>query len=150
MADFTSTILLVEDDPNDVLFMRTALEGAAISNPLQVAADGQIAKAYLTGAGEYANRQKFPLPYLVLLDLKLPRLMGLELLKWIRAKPELDSTVVLVLTASGDPSDVQRAYHLGANGFLVKPSSFAALQVMVQAVKDFWLVHNQPGPEFLD
>ena len=139
-------ILLVEDNENDVLFMNLALEQAGVANPIRVVKDGQEALAYLGGTGQYSDRLKFPLPYLVLLDLKLPYVMGLDVLKWLRQRAEFDSTIVVVLTSSADPADVETAYRLKTNAYLVKPSGLANLQILTQATKDFWLVQNQPAP----
>ena len=98
-------ILQVEDDENDVFFLQHAFQAAGIPNPLQVTRDGQEAIDYLSGVGKFANREKFPLPDLMLLDLKLPHVMGLEVLKWIRQQSGMTLAVV-VLTASGEAADV--------------------------------------------
>ena len=135
------TILQVEDDANDVFFLKHAMTKAGVANPIHVASDGQEAIDYLKGAGKFADRVKFPLPGLVLLDLKLPHVMGLDVLKWIREQSGL-VVVVLLLTASGDDEDIASAYRLGANGCLVKPSQAAKLVDMAKAIKDFWLTHN--------
>ncbi len=135
------TILQVEDDPNDVFLFQHAMEKAGVMNPVQVATDGQQAIDYLQGTGKFADREKFPFPSLVLLDLKLPYVMGLDVLKWIRNGPAA-ALIVLILTASGEEADVASAYRLGANGFLVKPSEASKLCDMVKAIKDFWLTHN--------
>lgn len=148
MAALNTTILIVEDDPNDFLFLKMALEAVGVQNPVVEARDGKEAQNYLSGTGIYANRQQYPLPYLVFLDLKLPHLMGLELLKWIRRQNELDAVVVIVMTSSANPTDVDRAYQLRANAYLVKPTGFEKLQVLTRAIKDFWLVHNQVGRRF--
>ena len=145
MPSVSTTILIVEDDPNDILFLKMALEAVAIQNPVAEAKDGKEALDYLSGNGPYANRKRYPLPYLLLLDLKLPHLMGLDLLKWIRQRPELHSLIVIVFTSSANPADVEEAYKLGANAYLVKPSSFEKLRLLVQSLKDFWLTHNQPS-----
>jgi DNA-binding response OmpR family regulator len=136
-----TTILQVEDDPNDVFFLKRALAKAAVLNPVQNVQDGRQAIDYLKGVGKYADRDQFPLPGLVLLDLKLPHVMGLEILKWIRHKSGL-SVVVVVLTASAEEADIVSAYRLGANGFLVKPSEARKLVDMAKAINDFWLTHN--------
>ena len=136
------TILHVEDDPNDVLFLQHAMKKAGLANPIRVAEDGQEAIDYLQGAGKFADREQFPFPSLVLLDLKLPYVMGLDVLKWIRQQPGI-TLVVLLLTASGEEADIRAGYRLGANGFLVKPSEASKLQDMVKAIGDFWLAHNQ-------
>lgn len=134
-------ILQVEDDVNDVFFLQHAMKKAGVANPIQVASDGQQAIDYLKGAGKFADREQFPLPCLVLLDLKLPHVMGLEVLKWIRQQSGL-ALVVVLLTASGQDADIATAYRLGANGFLVKPSEASKFEDMVKAIKDFWLTHN--------
>ena len=135
------TILQVEDDPNDVFLLQHAMNEAGVANPIQVAMDGQQAIDYLKGAGKFANREKFPRPCLVLLDLKLPYVMGLEVLKWIRQQPGTP-LVVVMLTASAEEDDIATAYRLGANAFLTKPSKSSELEEMAKAIKDFWLTHN--------
>jgi len=135
------TILQVEDDPNDVFLFQHAMTKAGVTNPVQVASDGQQAIDYLQGAGKFADRQKYPFPCLVLLDLKLPYVMGLEVLKWIRKQPGM-ALPVIMLTASGEEADIATAYRLGANGFLIKPSEVSKLHEMVKSIKDFWLSHN--------
>ena len=141
----TRAILLVDDDDNDVLIMMMALQKVGLTCSICVARDGREAQDYLSGTGKFADRQAYPLPYLILMDLKLPRVMGLEVLKWLREKPEFDSTIVLVLSSSPMPDDIQCAYHLRANAYLVKPSGLDKLQVMAQAIKDFWYTQNQPA-----
>jgi two-component system response regulator len=139
-------ILQVEDDPNDVFFLQRAMTKACVENDVHVASDGQQAIDYLQGAGKFADRQKFPLPCLVLLDLKLPLVMGLDVLRWIRQESGLALPVVM-LTASAQTADIATAYALGANAFLVKPSQAGKLEEMVKAIKDFWLTHNTLPPE---
>jgi DNA-binding response OmpR family regulator len=145
------TILQVEDDPNDVFLLQHAMTKAGVTNPVQVVTDGRQALEYLQGAGKFADREKFPFPCLMLLDLKLPYVMGLDVLKWVRDQTEMVLTVIM-LTASGEEVDIATAYHLGANGFLVKPSEASKLQEMVKAIKDFWLTHNtlpsESSPQF--
>lgn len=135
------TILQVEDDPNDVFFLKHAMKNVGMTNPMQVVSDGQEAINYLSGAGKFVDREKYPLPGLILLDLKLPFVMGLDVLKWIRDQPNL-VPVVIILTASAEDEDIASAYHLGANAFLTKPSEASKLQDIVKAIKDFWLTHN--------
>jgi len=137
----TGTILLVEDEEGDVFFMQQAMKKAGVLNPLQVASDGQEAIDYFKGTGKFANREEFPLPCLVLLDLKLPRVMGLDVLKWIRQQPEV-ATIVVILTSSKEEADIAAAYRLGANGYLVKPSDVSQLTDMAKSIKDFWLTQN--------
>src|SRR5579859_5262713 len=139
-------ILLVEDEEGDVFFMQMAMKNAGVSNPLQVASDGQQAIDYFQGTGKFANREEFPLPCLVLLDLKLPRVMGLDVLKWIRQHQKL-AVIVIVLSSSKEEADIAAAYRLGANGYLVKPSEVKQLSDVVKSIKDCWLAHNTPPPE---
>jgi two-component system response regulator len=135
------TILQVEDDPNDVFFLDHAMRRAGVANPIRVVHDGQEAIDYLKGIGKFADRDQFPMPGLVLLDLKLPHVMGLDVLKWIRQRSGL-SLVVVLLTASAEEVDIAAAYRLGANAFLVKPSEAIKFVDMAKAIKDFWLMHN--------
>lgn len=137
-------ILQVEDREEDVFLLHRALKRAALEANVQVASDGQEAVDYLAGHGKFADRQQFPLPYLVLLDLKLPQRMGLDVLAWIRAQPVFRPLIVIVLSSSIHEDDVRRAYELGANAFLVKPSDTHTLADMCQALKHFWLTYNQP------
>jgi CheY-like chemotaxis protein len=142
----TRTILLVEDEENDVFFMQQAMKKAGVLNPIRVASDGQQAIDYFKGTGKFANREEFPLPCLVLLDLKLPRMMGLDVLKWIRQQPEV-AAIVVILTSSKEEADIATAYRLGANGYLVKPPDVSQLTDMAKSIKDFWLTQNTPPPE---
>jgi CheY-like chemotaxis protein len=139
-----STILHVEDRPEDVFLLQYAFKRAEISNSIQIAVDGQDAIDYLAGVGKYADRQQFPFPCLVLLDLKLPIKMGLEVLEWIRSQPEFKSLIVIVLTSSIYEGDIKRAYDIGTNAFLVKPSDSNVTFDMCKALKHFWLQHNRP------
>ncbi len=121
------------------------MQKEGLTNSLHIAVDGQQAIDYLQGAGKFADREKFPLPCLVLLDLKLPFVMGLDVLKWIRQRPEL-SPVVIILSSSQQNADISTAYRLGANAYLVKAPDLGKLQELVRAIRDFWLTHNIPAP----
>jgi CheY-like chemotaxis protein len=138
----TGPILLVEDNPDDVFFMRRACKSAGLQNPLQVAEDGDKAIDYLAGTGQFADRATYPLPCVTLLDLKLPGKDGLEVLGWIQGREEFTTRVVIVLTTSREPRDIQEAYRLGANAYLVKPTSPTQLAEIVAAIKAFWIDHN--------
>jgi CheY-like chemotaxis protein len=111
----------VEDNEDDVFFMRRALKDAGIANLVKHVADGRAAIEYLAGKGVYADRSEAPLPSVVFLDLKLPYKSGHEVLEWIRAQPEFDKLAVIVLTSSNEPVDLRRSYQLGANSYMVKP-----------------------------
>src|ERR1700722_17958013 len=141
--DPNATILLVEDDPNDVFLMKRALKGTEIKNPLKVAGDGQEALDYLSGTDEFSDRTQFPIPNLIFLDLKLPYKGGFEVLNWIRSQPALDSTLVVVLTSSTEERDIKESYRLGARAFLVKPPTPALLSELMISLKDFWMKHNE-------
>jgi CheY-like chemotaxis protein len=137
----TDTILLVEDSSDDVFFMERAMKAAGFSTPLQIAKDGKSALDYLSGINGYGDRQKFPLPSLVLLDLKLPHVLGLDVLKWIRSQSDLQVLPVIVLTSSGERSDLERAYRLGANSFMVKPAP-DDLPALAKCLADYWFKFN--------
>jgi DNA-binding response OmpR family regulator len=139
------TILLVEDDENDAFFVQRAFDKTGVVNPVQVVRDGQEAINYLQGVGKFAQRDNFPLPGIILLDLKLPYVMGLDVLKWIRKQSGL-SSVVVILTSSAEEKDIATAYRLGANAYLVKPAEMTRLEGMVKSINDFWLLHNTPPP----
>ena len=141
LTDFV--MLLVEDDPNDILLIQRAFAKACLVNPLKVVRDGEEALNYLSGSGDFADRGRYPLPSLILLDLKLPRKSGLEILQWLRQQPVLKHIPVIVLTSSKESSDVSRAYDLGANSYLVKPLNYEALVEMMDALNRFWLVLAQ-------
>ena len=144
----TKTILLVEDEENDVFFFRHAMKKEGAVNPLQVASDGQEAIDYLQGVGKFADRAQFPLPGLILLDLKLPFVMGLDVLRWIRHQSGL-APIVVILSSSSEAEDIAAAYRLGANAYLVKPAEANKLGAMVRAINDFWLMQNLPPPDSL-
>jgi CheY-like chemotaxis protein len=133
-------ILLVEDDHNDVLLIKRAFQKVNIANPIIVVNDGEQAISYLAGREPYVDRA---VPMLVLLDLKLPRKSGHEVLEWLRQQPNLKRLPVVVLTASSESSDVNRAYDLGANSYLVKPVTFDALVEMVKTLNLYWLILNK-------
>lgn len=139
-------ILLVEDDPNDVYFLLYAFEEAGITNPTKVVEDGQQAIDYLSGTGKYADRTQYPLPYLLLLDLKLPKVMGLDVLRWIKSRPELCMVLVLVLTSSNDSGDISNAYAHGARSYLVKPHSLSERLELAKCLKSYWIELNSPPP----
>lgn len=136
-------ILQVEDDENDVLLLRYALRAAGVRNPVHVVADGQQAIAYLSGTGDYADPERFPVPALVLLDLKMPVKSGFDVLRWIRGQPDLRALVVVVMSASANQADVDQAYALGANGFVIKPTGADQLAELVRALHEFWMAHNR-------
>jgi CheY-like chemotaxis protein len=138
-ARMIKSVLLVEDSEDDIFFIQRAWKDAGVSSPLRVLKDGQQALDYLGGVGKYANREEYPLPCLVLLDWKLPYLMGEEVLKAIRKQPPFKSLPVLILSSSARVNDIDRAYQLGANAYLEKPSTETRLAELVKLIKSFWL-----------
>ncbi len=132
------TILVLEDDPNDALLLRLALEKNQIHNPLQIVRDGIEGVAYLTGTGKFADRRLYPVPKVIILDLKMPRMGGLEVLQFLEKNPELRVIPTLVLSSSNEDSDVARAYAAGANTYLVKPGKFEDLQSLIKTVHEYW------------
>ncbi|PWU17323.1 MAG: two-component system response regulator [Verrucomicrobia bacterium] len=134
-----AVILLVEDNQDDVSFILRAFKRAEISNPIYAVADGEEAMAYLSGEGDYSNRTDYPLPELILLDLNLPGTDGFQVLRWLRQQPGFASIRVLVLTSSNEVYSVNRAYKLGANSFLVKPSDFENFVELGRIISHFWL-----------
>ena len=141
--DDLSTILLVEDNPDDVELIAYAFKKAGIVNPIIVVDDGEKAINYVHGRAAYADRLEFPVPGIILLDLKLPRRSGFEVLEAVRATEATRRVPVVVLTSSNQQDDIRRAYDMGANSYLVKPISRDALIAMAQSLDAFWMKLNQ-------
>lgn len=136
-------ILLADDDPNDVVLIQRAFEKADLRDTLKVVTDGEQAIAYLSGRGVYADRERFPLPFLLLLDLKMPGTDGFEVLQWARHEAGLRRLLIVVLTSSNLQSDVDRAYELGANSYLVKPVAFGEMVHLIQRFEAYWSEINR-------
>lgn len=134
-----SVILIAEDEEDYVLLLKRAFAGANIPNPIFSVSTGRDAISYFKGEGEYTNRDEYPLPDLLLLDLKLPGFSGLEILRWLRSQPELLDLRVVVLTSSEQLNDVNDAYRLGANSFLMKPYDFENLVHLATVIQQYWL-----------
>ena len=135
----SAVILLAEDDEDYVFLVRKAFAHANIPVVIHVAADGREAIWYLQGEGKYSNRDEYPLPEVLLLDLKLPLSSGFEVLAWLRKQLGFSTLRVLVLTSSDRVEDVNEVYRLGANSFLMKPYDFTNLAHLTQLIYDFWL-----------
>jgi CheY-like chemotaxis protein len=133
-------ILLAEDEQNDVFLIKRAFQRVQLLNPVRVVSDGQEAINYLRGDGQYADRERFPMPTLVLLDLKMPRMGGFDVISWVRQQPGLKRLPLVVLTSSKDGPDINRAYELGANTYLVKPVEFDGLVEMMKTLNLYWLI----------
>jgi CheY-like chemotaxis protein len=140
------SILLVEDDVDDVFFMSEALRRSGIDLPLHIASDGQEAIDFLLKAGEPSPVSDLAPPRLVLLDLNLPRKSGLEVLRWIRQESPNKSTLVVILTSSTSESDMEQAYRLGANSYVIKPPDATRLREFGRFLKEYWFGWNQFPP----
>lgn len=138
-----AAILLVEDDGADIVLIRRAFRNARIANPLIEVRDGHAAIQYLSGEGVFEDRIRHPIPFLVLLDLRLPKLSGFEVLEWIRERPNFSEMIVVVLTASDYIRDVNRSHEMGANSYLVKPGTFEELVELVRQIEGRWLLAEQ-------
>jgi CheY-like chemotaxis protein len=142
----TVTVLHVDDDPNDTALLQAASQKAEVNFELQNVGDGEQAIAYLSGNGPYADRAQYREPSLVLLDLKMPRTNGFDILRWIRNQAEWNSLPIVVLSGSELKKDILDAYAAGANSYLVKPLGFDALVQLVQSVNSVWLAARSQAP----
>jgi CheY-like chemotaxis protein len=145
-----NVILLVEDCAEDASLALYAFKKWGIPNPVRVIPDGEQALEYLAGKGKYADRERHPLPCLALLDLKLPQLPGLEVLQWIRARRELDSLPVIVLSGTRQPEEFEQAHRLGANGCVNKTNDLNELYDLIQHLNYFSAAseYNNSAVEF--
>jgi len=132
-------ILHVEDDENDILLLRLAFKDAGIDNPLRHVTDGEEAIRYLAGIPPFGDRKEFPLPGLVLLDLKLPRKSGFEVLEWIREQPALKQVPVVVFCSWAGKSDVEQASKLGSDALILKPMDVHKYREFARRLKTLWL-----------
>jgi CheY-like chemotaxis protein len=139
MYDKPFTVMLVEDDLNDIFIVKRAFKLAHIQSPLQVVTDGEDAIDYLRGEGKYSDRGTYPLPHLVVMDLKMPRKTGFEVLEWIKrdGRP-LRRVPVVIVSSSDNPADVNRAYELGANAYMVKAVDFRAVEHLFECITHYW------------
>jgi CheY-like chemotaxis protein len=137
--DSLFTVLLVEDDLNDIFLVKRAFKMAHLRNPLQVVTDGQEAINYLKGESKYSDRQAFPLPKLIVMDIKMPRRSGFDVLQWVKGNGGTLRRIPIVIVSSSDnPSDINRAYELGANAYMVKPVNFKAVEHLFESITQYW------------
>ena len=141
-----ATLLVVEDNMDDFLLLKRAMRNAKLQNPLQHVDDGEKAIQYLSGTASFDDRLRYPMPLIVLLDLKLPRRSGFEVLEWLRAQEGLRRLPVVVLTSSNQDQDIKKSYDLGANSYLVKPGTFEDLIKLTQVVDTYWVLCNKRAP----
>jgi CheY-like chemotaxis protein len=140
------SILLVEDDPNDVLLMQRALERNGINTPVHVVSDGEEALDYLRHMGRFEDRVLFPFPGVILMDLKMPKTSGLEVLRWMHENSRCTSVPTIVFSASRIDSDVEEAYRLGATSYFVKPTEFHQLLDLIRILHEYWKRAERPVP----
>jgi CheY-like chemotaxis protein len=145
MENKNQVVLSVDDNDVDGALLERAFKRCNIPSRLFRVAEGPQAMSYLGGDGIYSDRAAYPLPDLVLLDLVMPKMSGIEVLQWIRSQPELKKTAVLILTSSEKPEDVKAATRIGANGYLVKPTKFEDLKTMVRTIYSEWLEKGKKG-----
>lgn len=144
VTDKIADILLVEDNPNDAELVLYALKKAHVLNPVLHLGDGEAALHYLFREGDYAGRDMQIKPRLILLDLKMPKVDGIEVLRRVKSAPETQKIPVVILTSSSLDPDVQKCYALGANSYIVKPVDFEHFSHAVTRIGDYWLTINQP------
>lgn len=132
------TVLYAEDEPTDIFFLQRAFAIAGVPHRLESVPDGEAAIDYLSGT--FAGREQNPLPRLILLDINMPRMSGLEVLDWVRQQPQLETIPVLMLTSSSHPADMEKARHLKANDYLIKPSNPAELVELARTIHNRWLL----------
>lgn len=139
MGERQFCVLLVEDDLNDIFLVKRAFKIARIKNPLQVVTDGQEAIHYLKGHEKYADRNLFPMPKLIVMDIKMPRMTGFEVLDWVKnGEKTLRRIPVVIVSSSDNPSDINRAYELGANAYMVKPVDYRAVEHLFESITHYW------------
>ncbi|MGZ8899740.1 MAG: response regulator [Limisphaerales bacterium] len=140
-------ILLVDDNPHDVVLIRLAFRRVGIIDTIHLVKDGDEAMRYIKGEGAYTDRHQFPVPTLVLLDLRMPQTSGFDVLRWIREQPKLANVVIVVMSGSKNDADIERAYSLGANSYLIKPSRFEEMVKMMESLKDYtaWARNHKTG-----
>ncbi len=137
------SILLVEDNPADAILLARAFTRAGVRNPINHLPEGETAQKFLDGQGQYADRQKHPLPILMILDLNLPGMSGLELLQWIRLQRHLRRIPVLVLTSEREDRFMEAAYTAGANSYLLKSFDVEEINRVVDLISNYWLSFNE-------
>lgn len=135
-------VLVADDDENDIKLLQRAFQKTGINVPITSVCDGEEVIQYLHGDKRFADREAFPIPALLLLDLKMPRTNGFEVLEWLRTQAGLKRLLVVVMTSSDEPQDIDRAYDLGANSYVKKPNDFTDLTRITQKLHDYWMETN--------
>jgi CheY-like chemotaxis protein len=141
-------ILVADDDAHDTMLVELAVKRAELGLQLASVKDGEEAIDYLMGRARFADREAHPFPKMLLLDLKMPRLNGFDVLDFVRGQPALRRLPVVIFSSSDDPKDIQRAYDSGANSYLCKPHSNGDLSALLKALEDYWCKFNHFPPEY--
>lgn len=141
-------ILVADDSAEDSFILKRAFEKVGMTVPLLFVKDGQELIDYLSGSEGFSDRSSHPMPRVLLLDLKMPKLNGFDVLRWLQQQPELRRLIVTVLSSSEEPTDVNLAYDLGANSYVVKPGSLNGYANVVEKLRDYWLEVNRP-PDYV-
>jgi CheY-like chemotaxis protein len=136
-------ILLVEDSSDDLRLLQHHFNRAGLREPLHTVSDGVEAMSYLLGHGVYAERKRYPQPNLLLIDINMPRVNGLELMSWLRTQPEFEHLIIVALSSSSAQQDINRAYEMGANSYLIKPVSPDELEKLIHAFCQYWITFNR-------
>jgi CheY-like chemotaxis protein len=146
ISDGQPVVLVAEDREEDLFLIRRAFEHLGFATPVQYVRDGEQVIAYLSGEGRFSNRAEYPLPNVLLLDLKMPRKTGFDVLKWLQQQPSLSRLRTVVLTTSFDLHEITQAYKLGASSFLTKPLNFTEFKDTIQSIYNYWVTINK-APE---
>lgn len=146
MENSEPLILIVEDDTDDQTFIQRALKRCGVANRVAVVGDGEEATAYLRGLDGYRDRAQHPFPRLIITDLKMPRMGGIELLAWMHARPEFRLVPTIVLTSSNDQADIAAAFTHGAKGYMIKPVQLPELEKLMQTIVAYWRASCVPAP----
>jgi CheY-like chemotaxis protein len=147
MKHGTGTILIVEDEEHDIEFLKRAFARAGVPNPVRSVGNGEQAVAYLKGEGKYADRAAYPVPRVILTDLKMPQMTGLEFLRWVHENPRYQVIPTIIFTSSTSQTDVKAAFAYGASGYMVKPLGFENLVRTVGLIAEYWRTSLVPDPE---
>jgi|ERR1041385_7093436 CheY-like chemotaxis protein len=139
-------MLVAEDDPNDIFLLERALARSGLAIEARFFRDGAETLDYLHGNGPFTDRKTYPLPRLLLLDIKMPRKNGFEVLQSVRSNPALKRLIAVMFSSSAEEKDINRAYDLGANAYVVKPSDSARLVLVLRRIHDFWFLTSQASP----
>jgi CheY-like chemotaxis protein len=144
MKKYHSTILIVDDNPNDLLFMEKAFREIGVTDPIQKASGGQEAITYMKGEGKFSDRTRYAYPTFITIDLKMPETDGFAVLAFLQENPEWAVIPTVILSSSRDPDDIKKAYMLGASSYHVKPNSLDGLRELLRILHEYWMTCEVP------